>query len=165
MWRESLAIAGSLVDDLVAGVGQAVQGTVAEDSIVEQAEPFVHGPVAGDDETGDRWRLRMSSYRSADCWAVSRCSPKSSRMSRSGDRKDRKMRSTELSTRGLGHGFEEVISVAEAHGVSGADSGIAESLSEEALPHAGWSHQQHVLVLVQKLGREYGVQQTAVQGN
>ena len=66
---------------------------------------------------------------------------------------------------GLGHGFEEVISVAEAHGVSGADSGIAESLSEEALPHAGWSHQQHVLVLVQKLGREYGVQQTAVQGN
>ena len=46
-----------------------------------------------------RWRLRISSYRSADCWGVSRWSPRSSGMSRTGDMKDRKVRSTELSTR------------------------------------------------------------------
>ena len=33
-------------------VGQTVQGAVAEDGVIEEAEPFVHGPVAGDDEAG-----------------------------------------------------------------------------------------------------------------
>ena len=52
MWGQSLPVAGALDDDLVAGVGQAVQGAVAEDGIVEEAEPFFDGPVAGDDEAG-----------------------------------------------------------------------------------------------------------------
>ena len=50
MWRESLAITGDLNDNLVAGVGQPVQCAVAQDGIVEQAQPLVHGPVAGDNE-------------------------------------------------------------------------------------------------------------------
>ena len=50
MGRELLPIAVSLDNDLVAGVGQPVQGDVAEDEVVEETEPFLHGPVAGDDE-------------------------------------------------------------------------------------------------------------------
>ena len=53
MGREFFPVAVPLDDDLVAGVGQAVQGTVAQDWIVTEAEPFLHGPVAGDDEAGD----------------------------------------------------------------------------------------------------------------
>ena len=34
VWRQPLAIAGAFGDDLVAGVGQAVQGAVAEDGVV-----------------------------------------------------------------------------------------------------------------------------------
>ena len=49
VWRQSLAIAGSLDYDLVAGVGQAVRGAVAEDGVVKETEPFVDGTVAGDD--------------------------------------------------------------------------------------------------------------------
>ena len=49
----SLSVAGPLDDDLVAGVGQAVQGAVTQDGIIEEAEPFLHGLVAGDDEAGD----------------------------------------------------------------------------------------------------------------
>ena len=52
VWRLSFPVAGTFDDDLVAGVGQAVEGAVAEDGVVEEAEPFVHGPVAGDDEAG-----------------------------------------------------------------------------------------------------------------
>ncbi len=52
VWRQPFPVAGALDDDLVAGVGQAVESAVAEDRIVEEAEPFVHGPVAGDDEAG-----------------------------------------------------------------------------------------------------------------
>ena len=52
MWRQPLAIAGALDDDLVAGVGQAVQGAVAEDGVVKETEPFIDGTVAGDDEAG-----------------------------------------------------------------------------------------------------------------
>jgi len=50
--RQALPVALALDDDLVAGVGQAVQGAVAENGVVEEAEPFLHGPVAGDDEAG-----------------------------------------------------------------------------------------------------------------
>ena len=52
MRRKPFPVAGALDDDLVSGVGQTVQGAVAEDGIVKETEPFVHGPVAGDDETG-----------------------------------------------------------------------------------------------------------------
>ena len=53
MGRQFLSVAGPLDDDLVAGVGQPVQGAVAQDGIIEEAEPFLHGPVAGDDAAGD----------------------------------------------------------------------------------------------------------------
>ena len=52
MGRQPFAVAGAFDDDLVAGVGQAVQSAVAEDGVVEETEPFVHGPVAGDDKAG-----------------------------------------------------------------------------------------------------------------
>ena len=39
------AVAGSLDNDLVRGVGQPVQSAIAEDGIVEQAQPFVHAAV------------------------------------------------------------------------------------------------------------------------
>ena len=54
MGGKPFSIAGSLDDNLVAGVGQPVEGAVAEDGVVEQAEPFLHGPIGGDDEAGDR---------------------------------------------------------------------------------------------------------------
>ena len=52
MWRQPFPIDGALDDDLMAGVGQAVERAVAQDGVVEEAQPFVHGPVAGDDEAG-----------------------------------------------------------------------------------------------------------------
>ena len=52
VWRQPFSVAGAFDDDLVAGVGQAVERAVAEDGVVEEAQPFVHGQVAGDDEAG-----------------------------------------------------------------------------------------------------------------
>ena len=45
------AVTGSLDDDLVSGVGQPVQSAIAEDRIVEQAQPFVHAAIGSDGET------------------------------------------------------------------------------------------------------------------
>ena len=53
MGGQFLSVAGPLDDDLVAGVGQPVQGAVAEDGVIEEAEPLFHRPVAGDDAAGD----------------------------------------------------------------------------------------------------------------
>ena len=39
------AVAGSLDDDLVSGVGQPVQSAIAKDWIVEQAQPFVDAAI------------------------------------------------------------------------------------------------------------------------
>ena len=66
---------------------------------------------------------------------------------------------------GLGQGPEEEVGVDEAHGVSGADGGVAQGLGEEALADTGGAHQQDMLVPVEKLQGEDGVQQTAIQGN
>ena len=52
MRGQPFPVAGALDDDLVAGVGQAVQGAVAQDGVIQEAEPFFDGPVAGDDEAG-----------------------------------------------------------------------------------------------------------------
>ena len=54
MGRKPFAIAGSLNDYLVAGVGQPVEVTVTQDGVVEYIEPFLHSPVGGDDGTGDQ---------------------------------------------------------------------------------------------------------------
>ena len=97
MWTQPFPVAVALNDDLVAGVGQPVQGGVAEDGVLEEFQPLVNGAVAGDDEAGRP--VPVEDEFVEVCWAVSRCRPRSSRMSRSGDRKERKVRSTELSTR------------------------------------------------------------------
>ena len=49
MRRQPFPVAGALHDNLVADVGQPVQGAVPQDGVVEETEPFVHGAVAGDD--------------------------------------------------------------------------------------------------------------------
>ena len=52
MWGEPFPVAAALNDDLVAGVGQPVQGAVAQDGVVEETQPFVHGTIAsGSTET------------------------------------------------------------------------------------------------------------------
>ena len=50
--REPLAVALALDHDLVAGVGEPVECAVAEDRVVEEAEPLLDGAVRGDDEAG-----------------------------------------------------------------------------------------------------------------
>ena len=52
MWRQPLVIAGAFDDDLVTGVGQAVECAVVEDGVVKETEPSVDGTVAGDDAAG-----------------------------------------------------------------------------------------------------------------
>ena len=53
MGRKPFHVARALDDYLVVGVGQPVEGAFAEDGVVEESEPFLHGPVAGSDEAGD----------------------------------------------------------------------------------------------------------------
>ena len=52
MWRQALPVAVALDDDLVAGVGEPVEGAVAQDGIVEEPELLIDGPVGCDDEAG-----------------------------------------------------------------------------------------------------------------
>ncbi len=59
MWRQPFPVAGAFDDDLVTGVGQAVEGPVAHDEIVEEAELLVHGPVAGNDEVGSSMPIKV----------------------------------------------------------------------------------------------------------
>ena len=57
------------------------------------------------------------------------------------------MRSTELSTLACAMALAEVVGVDEADDASGADGGVAECLSEEALADAGGADEQDMFVL------------------
>lgn len=50
MQRESLAVALAFDDDLVAGVGQPVEGAAREDRVVKQAAPSSDGAHGGEAE-------------------------------------------------------------------------------------------------------------------
>ena len=86
-------------------------------------------------------------------------------MSRSGERKDRKVRSARVVDSGLAHGPEVVVGMDEAGGVPGPDGGVAQGLGHEALAHARRTHQQYVLMFGDKFQGEGGVQQPVVQGD
>ena len=58
-------------------------------------------------------------------------------MSRSGERKDLKVRSTELSTLALAHGPEVVVGMDEADGVPGPDGGVAQARIHRRTPLDG----------------------------
>ena len=64
---------------------------------------------------------------------------------------------------GLSHGLEEVVGVVEADAVTGADSGVAEGLGQEALADADGPHQEDVLVSGEELQGEDGVQEPSVE--
>ena len=61
MWRESFPVAGAFDDDLVAGVGQAIQRAVAQDGVIEETQPFVTARLLVMMKLDARCRLRMSS--------------------------------------------------------------------------------------------------------
>ena len=50
--EQPFPVACSLDHYLVSDIGQPVQGAVDQDGIVEDAQPFLHAPVAGDDVAG-----------------------------------------------------------------------------------------------------------------
>ena len=52
MGRQPLSVTVAFDHNLVAGVGQPVPGTVAQNGIIEQPKPLRHRPVAGNDEAG-----------------------------------------------------------------------------------------------------------------
>ena len=41
MWGQSLTVTGALDDDLVAGIGQAVQGAVTQDGVVKESQSLI----------------------------------------------------------------------------------------------------------------------------
>lgn len=45
----STAATLSFHDDLVGNVGEAIQGGLGQDGIIEEGDPFLNGPVGGDD--------------------------------------------------------------------------------------------------------------------
>ena len=98
MRREPFTIAGTLDDNLIAGVGQPVQGAVSQDGIVEEAEPFLHGPVGCDDEAGDPV---TADYELVEVSRLLGCEAVKAQViddEQVRERKERKVRSTELST-------------------------------------------------------------------
>ena len=163
--RQILSVAGPLDDDLEAGVGQVIQGTVPEDGVVKEAEPFLHASVAGDHEAGDPvpaddQLIEVGGLLGGEAVETQVVQ----------DQPVRRQKGPEgpvdgVVNSGLGHGPEEVVGMAEADRMTGADSRVAQGLGQEGLAHTGGPYQQDVLVSGEELQGEDGVQQSSVQGD
>ena len=113
MWRQPLALAGALDDDLVAGVGQAVQGAVAEDGVVKETEPFVDGTVAGDDEAGRPVSVEDEFIQIGRLPSGEAVQPQVVQDKQVGCEKRPEGTVHRVVHSGLGHGFEEVVGAVE----------------------------------------------------
>ena len=59
--RQFLSVASPLNDDLETGIGQAVQGAVAQDGIIKESEPFLTARSLVMTKLETRWRPMISS--------------------------------------------------------------------------------------------------------
>ena len=165
MGRQAFPVALALNGYLIAGVGQPIKGTVAQDGVVEEAQPFVHGPVAGDHEAGSPVPVED---QVVEVGGLLGGEPVQAQVV--DDEQVRRQEGTEAALQGvvdpgLIHDPEVIVGVAEAHGVAGTDRGIAQGLGQEALADPGGSDEQDVLAPSQEFQGEGGVQQSAVQSN
>ena len=165
MGGEPLSVALAFDDDLIAGVGEPVEGAVAEDGIVEEAEPLLDGAVGGDDEAGDPMPIEDEVVEVGGLLCSEPMQPEVVQDEQIGREEGPEGAVDRVVHSGLCHGLAEVVGVDEADDASGADGGVAECLSEEALADAGGADEQDMFVLVQELQREDGVQQAAVHGD
>ncbi len=98
MGRKPFSVTGTLDDNLMAGIGQPVEDAVAQDGVIEEAEPFLHGPVGCDDEAGDAMTADYKLVEVSRLLGYEAMKAEVIEDDRSGERKERKVRSTELST-------------------------------------------------------------------
>ena len=120
-----LPVAAALDDDLVAGVGQAIKGAVAQYGILEETQPLVHGPVAGDHEAGGPVPVEDQLVQVSGLLGGETVQPQVIQ-----DQQVRGQEGAEAALQrvvhpGLGHDLEEIVGLNEAHGVAGADGGVA----------------------------------------
>ena len=163
MGREPLSVALAVNGDLVAGVGQPVEGAAREDRVVEQAEPLFDIAVgrnheAGCTVTGDGQFVEVDRLLVVE--------PVQAEVV-----EDQEIGREEAAEglvdgavdAGLGHIAEAAVGGCEADRVSGAHGGVTERLGEEALAHSDRTDEQHVLAAVEELQRAGGVEQPAVE--
>ena len=122
MRRQFFSVADPLNDDLVAGVGQPVQGGVPEDGVVKKTEPLLHSPVAGDDEAGcpvtaDDQLVEVGGLLGREAVETQVIQ----------DQEIRGEKGTECPFHrvvhpGLGHGPEEIVGLEEANGMTGPEA-------------------------------------------
>ena len=84
MEREFFTVAGPFDDDLVASVGQAVLGAVAQDGASKRLSHSSTARLLVMTKLEARCRWSTSSKGSAECLGVNRWRPRSSRMGRVG---------------------------------------------------------------------------------
>ncbi len=134
MRRLALPVAAAFDDDLVAGVGQPVQGAIAQDGVVEETQPFVHGTIAGDDEAGHTVPVE---YELVEIGGLLGGEPVQSQVvedEQIGCQKGPESALQRIVHSGLSHCPEVVVGVSEADGVAGTDGGVAQGLARKLLP-------------------------------
>ena len=97
MWGKPFPVAGALDNHPVIGVGQPVESAVAQYGTLEQPQPFVHRPVAGGHEAGCPEPVLDELVQFGRLLGGEPVQAQVVQISRPGERKERKLRSKELS--------------------------------------------------------------------
>jgi hypothetical protein len=159
------AITLAFHDDLVGVVGEAVEGALGQDGIVEERDPLLDGPVGSDDGGASPVTLDDDLVEVAGLLGVEASEPEVV--------DDEQVRGQETPEHTLGgvicpglmDVLEEGVATEEEHPVSGAAGAVTEGAGEERLADADGPEEEDVLLALEEPEAEEIADPVPVEGD
>ena len=148
------AEARPLHHDLMGPVGEAIQGAVGEDGIVEEGDPFLDGAIAGDHRRRPTMPFDQDVVEVAGLLGGERAEAEVIHdQDVPGEPAAQLALEGVIGARGV-EGVEQLGHLDVADRAAGAAGAVAEGLGEETFPHADGSGEDHVLLLAEPVEAE-----------
>jgi hypothetical protein len=146
-------------------MGEAIEGTLGQDRVVEEGDPLLDGPVGGDDGRGAAMALDDDLVEVAGLLGVEAAKSKVIN-----DEQIRGEKASEHALRGvIGPGLvdelEERIAAEEEHTASGSAGAVSEGTGEEGLADADGPEEEDVLVALEEAEAEEIADPVPVEGD
>jgi len=146
-------------------VGQAVEGALSQDGVVEERDPLLDGPVTGEESGGAAVALDDDLIEVAGLGGVQAAQPKIVHDQQIGGQQSAQRFVLGVIGPGLAQFLEEGIGAQEQDLVAGPTGGMTQGGSQEGLAHSHGSQQEDILLAFQEAQAEEVPDPVAVEGH
>jgi hypothetical protein len=159
------AVALALHDDLVGVVGEAVEGTLDQDGVIEEGGPLVDSPVGGDDGGGAAVALDDDLVEVAGVLGIEAAQAEVVEDEEVGSQEAAHDPLGGVVGPGLVDESQEGIAAEEQNAAPGAAGGVPQGAGEEGLSNAHGTEEEDILVAVEEAEAEEVSDPVPVEGD